>query len=195
MPGVDEFGSNLHSGGSRFSDSTSITDNDSLLTRELLGILGLDVDRDGKLYRRKMNFDGVEYSSRPMMSYEGAVRLFQEFLVGYLSNLGSYTNLSESDCRNITLRFNENLAFWMWANRERYEIEEAECAFLIEKISDLVFMQLNRSVGRENMIVQVMGNTQTQRVYQSRIDPESYDQTTVQPQKRGWLNLGGVFGK
>lgn len=195
MPTIDEFGLGAPQ-NSRLLDSTNITDNDALLMRELLGILGLDVDRDGKLYRRKMSIDNVEYTSKPMMSYEGAVRLFQEFLPGYLSNLGSYTNLSESDCRSITLRFNENLAYWMWANRERYHIEEADCAFLVEKISDLVFMQLMRSVGRENLIVQVMGNTQTQRVYQSRVDAEQgYGEQPVQQTRRGFLGLGGLFSR
>jgi hypothetical protein len=194
MPGVDEFG--LRAGpDSRVMDSTNITDNESLLMRQFIGLLGLDVDRDGKLYRRKMVFDGVEHSSRPMMTYQGAVRLVQETLPGYLSNLGSYTHLTEERCRTITKDFNENLAYWLWSNRERYEIEEADCYFLSARMSDLVYMQLSRSVGRENMIVQVMGNTQTQRVYQSRVDEQGYDQPVVQPQRRGFLGLGGMFSR
>lgn len=191
MPQVDEFGGVRPD--NRLSDSSEITNNDGLLMRQMLGILGLDVDRDGKLYRRKLTIDGVEYASRPSMSYEGAVKLLQEFLVGYMSNLASYTNLSDAEARTVVKSFNRDLAYWMWSNRERYRIDESECHFIINGMSDMVFFQLKRSVGSENLIVQVMGNTQKQYLYQSRGEEQQPQEASMQ--RRPWYHMGGFFGR
>lgn len=194
MPGsIDEF-SVAQQYGSRLGDTNQITDNDNLLMKQLLGILGLDVDRDGKLIRRKYVVDGIEYSSKPAMSYEGAVKLLHEFLPPYMSNLGSYTNLSESKALTIVESFNVNLAYWMWGNREKFNIEPSECKVLIDTISDQVYLQLQRSTGKENMIVQVMGNTQKQYVYRGDADAMQHDAYN-KPERRGWLNIGGLFGR
>lgn len=196
--GVNEFSGPMMA-DSRLHDTAELTDNDKILLKAFVSVLGLDYNKDGELIRRSMKIKDDKgnvkvYYATPLMSYEGAIRLIDTILTPFLSNLAGFTTLKENDVYRITRSFADELVLWLYKNREEFDIDTANIRVISSMWPDLVFLQLSRSrEGDGNLMGQVMGNTSKQYVYRGDLEAQQYDHYSPQPKRSIW-NLGGLIG-
>lgn len=180
---IDEIGYSVQS---RIRDTDEITSNSELIERQMLSLLGLDVNRDGELVVKKIVISGKEHRAKQVMSYEGVIRFLDLFLRPFLSNLGSFTNLNENRIATLSERFTKDLVTWLTAHRIEYEIDRRDIGPISMQAGRVVYMQLNRSKDGE-MVTQVMGNMQKQYVYRGDLEAQQQDPYS-QGQSRPWYN-------
>jgi hypothetical protein len=198
MNAVDELG-RQYGGDSRLRDTQGLTDNQSVLMRQFLSLLGLDVNDKQELVRREIRVKGedgetVVYRSKPIISYEGAIRLVDTQLSPFLSNLASFTTLSQDDVYRVTRSFADQISTWLYSHREEYDLDPRDIDSLYKSMADQVFLQLNRSrEGNSNLVSQVFGNRTEQYLYRGDMDEEGTPRQTGGQNRSIW-NLGGLVG-
>lgn len=201
MANIDELGS-VGILDSRIRDTTELANNEQLLQKQFLALLGLDVDQDGKLIARTTKYQTEEgnikiLKTKPLMSFEGAIRFLDTILGPYLSNLSAFTTLSDRDIRMIARSASDEAALWLYSHRTEYEIDSRDIGYIVDEFGNLIFMQLSRSArGESNMVLQVMGNSKRDYVIRNDGDNvNSYTDMNAGPQKKRWWNFGGLVGR
>lgn len=174
-------------------DPTELTDNERAIKNEFLSIIGLSVNKEGQLVKRVIFGEEM----KPLMTYEGAVRLMDQHVQPFLSNLAAYTQLTEERVDLLTRRFGRKLALWLYSHREEFKVDRRDVDSIIHDMTMKVNLQLSRSKGSDNLLVQTFGHTSKQYVYRGDLEAQQSDYyNQQQPQGRSrWWNFGGIIGR
>lgn len=192
MRQYNELGVDPYNAMSRVRDTNDLTENDRAIETYFMGMLGLTINREGELVRRTITMDGRAQKGKQLISYEGAVTLFDAQVRPFMSNLGSYTHLDNNQIMSLSRNFGKTLAVWLYSHRLEFNIDRRDIHSIVMNTTRIILLQLNRSKNGE-LITQVMGNMSKQYVYQGNLDDQQGD-FAQQPARRSWWNLGGIMG-